>query len=228
LDLASICTLPGPTIETPFVTPGGAFIWWMPQAGATYSVARSDVGLLTPEPIAYRRPFVDSSPLFYTRTYTYTVTSRLATGCGTSAITVVPPKPFTPIARTLYDNSIPWPLYDRPGIPVELAFQVPKDYQQQITSPVYENIFLRIFSTGFLLIGPGLRDGEQRIDCGGPQGGGYNSVQACENWLEYNPIVPPYVGAGEWTWIIAPFWETNNGFMSDVGSGARVTVKIVR
>jgi len=190
-------------------------------------VARSDVGLLTPQPIAYRRPFVDSSPLFYTRTYRYAVTAHLPNGCGTSAITVTPPKPFTPIAKTLYDNTIPWPLYGRTGIAVDLSFQVPKNYPQQVTSAVYENINPRIFSTGFLLIGPGLRDGQQRIDCGGPQGGGYNSVQVCENWLEYFPIVGPYVGAGEWTWIIVPYWDTDHGFMTDVPSGARVTVKIV-
>jgi len=54
------------------------------------------------------------------------------------------------------------------------------------------------------------------------------SVQVCENWLGYFPIVGPYVGAGEWTWIIVPFWDTDHGFMTNVGSGARVTVRIVK
>jgi hypothetical protein len=36
------------------------------------------------------------------------------------------------------------------------------------------------------------------------------------------------VGIGEWTWIVAPFWDTDNGLMVDVNDGALITVKFVR
>jgi len=214
-------------MDPPVVTPGGAALYWDGQDGATYTISRSGVSL-TPQPIPYRRPFIDSSPLFYTTSYRYTITAHFANGCGTSAVTVVPPKPYVPKVHAFPTGQLATPTYiEMPGyIPepfnVDLYFVPPVNEEPQI----FSRIFPRLLSTGFLVFGPGLPPDGARLDCGGPQGGGYNSVAVCIAFADYT--LSARVGLGDWTWIVAPFWDTDHGLMVDANDGARIHMTFVR
>jgi hypothetical protein len=94
---AMTCSMPGPRIgASPRVTPGNAYLTWAAAPGATgYAVSRLDAGSLTPAPIQ-ATAFTDNSPLDYRVTYQYTVTAEYANGCGSSTVSVTPPRAGTP------------------------------------------------------------------------------------------------------------------------------------
>ena len=153
--------------------------------------------------------FFDSSPLFYTRTYQYTVTANFAQGCGSSQVSVVPSKPYTPVPREMYSPgyaetlTTPWPLNGRSSVPFDLAWQAPSGYKP----PGGDN-------TGFVVFGPGMgTDGRFVYGCGG----------RCEFGVDF---LTTAVGVlGEQTWIIVPAWDTRNGRFLDVSTGLRISVK---
>jgi hypothetical protein len=202
-------------MDAPVAGPGGAGLSWANQDGASYTVSRADVGVLTKTPIVKTNPysnviaFFDSSPLFYTNTYQYTITANFAQGCGSSQVSVVPSKPYTPIPHELYSPTYaeslttPWPLDGRSLVYFDLAWEAPRGYRP----PGGDN-------QGFVVFGPGMgSDGRFVSGCGGN----------CEFSVPFSTTAPGVLG--EQTWIIVPAWDTRNGRFLDVSTGLRISVK---
>jgi hypothetical protein len=137
---AMTCSMPGPRIgATPRVTPGNAYLTWAAVPGATgYAVSRLDVGSLTPA-LIQETAFTDNSPLDYRVTYQYTVTAQSANGCGSSTISVTPPRAGTPTVGDVIIGA--GDLQTRRGR-VTLTWTMPETD-----------------ATEFVVIGPGATDG---------------------------------------------------------------------
>jgi hypothetical protein len=200
----SICSLPGPVLNTPTASPIRASLTWPHINGATYTVSRNDVGLVTPAPLTspvYPATigFNHDAPLYFHTSYVYTIVATYGQGCGTSTVSVTAPRPFVPVVSSR--------VLDRTGgrYSVFLTWSVPTDYW----TPLGDN-------DGFLVLGPDLpAAGHEEPGC----------------WRPKCIIVPSWtkevtVAAGEYTWIVTPYWETPSGRMIDVSSGARITVKV--
>jgi hypothetical protein len=200
----SFCSLPGPVLGPTRATPGSMSITWPHINGASYTVSRNDIGVVTPAAITpnvfpFTVNYVHSAPLYHTQTYVYAVTAQTAQGCGVSQITVTPPRPFSPPAAAFVNNGA-W------GGNVSVRWSIPEGNDTSMT--------------GFLLFGPGF-----------PAEGW--EERTCTVYNAYNECVSPYayerrvgLGPGDYTWIIAPYWDTQNGRMVDVSSGTRVTLRI--
>ena len=70
-----------------------------------------------------------------------------------------------------------------------------------------------VYGPGFPAEGKDLLTGCGRTD----------TVVRCPYWLWEEFFT---VAAGTHTWIVAPYWKTENGIMLDVDSGARVTATV--
>jgi hypothetical protein len=188
------CNLPGPVVQPPVATPVSVSLVWQHINGATYTVARKDMGVLTSTPLtAALYPaivsFAHSAPLYHHTTYEYTVVARYGGGCGSTSVSFAPPRPPLPIGR----------VSRRPHTQlVELGFDTPD------VGPA---------PTGILVLGPGLP----------PNGHDQpNSAEAPQFGSRFTLVFAP--GPGNHTWILAPYWETPNGRMIDVDSGLRLTL----
>ena len=91
-----VCSTTGPTLAAT-TTPGGVTFKWPAMSGATgYTVARQDLGVLTPSPIT-ALTYSQSTALDYHNTYQYSVTAYYSDGkCARTSTTITPPKPITP------------------------------------------------------------------------------------------------------------------------------------
>jgi hypothetical protein len=96
-----LCTLrgPGQSSATPnYATPGSAHLYWEAVAGATgYKVSRSDLGVLTSQPLAdTATSYVHLAKLSHPGTYVYTITATYPQGCGKTTISLNSQPPLTP------------------------------------------------------------------------------------------------------------------------------------
>jgi hypothetical protein len=201
---ASTCTLPGPVLNPPAASPTRASLTWAHINGATYTVSRNDVGLVTPAPITsavYPATvgFNHDGPLYFHATYVYTVVATYGRGCGSSQVSITAPRPFVPVVTSR--------VLDRTGgrYSVFLTWKVPADYW----TPNGDN-------DGWLVLGAGLPvAGYEEQGCWKP---------ACIILMTWTKEVE--VSAGEYSWIVSPYWNTPSGRMIDVSSGARITVRV--
>jgi hypothetical protein len=210
------CQLPGPIVNPPAASHIGVTLTWPHINGATYTVSRTDVGVLTPTPLTSgvypsTVTFSHSAPMYHHITYQYSIVASYAQGCGRSLVSVAPPPPWVPTT---------WSSSDAGSGPnarrVTVAWKVP-DALLQYDKPAGGN-------AGFLVLGPGLPAGGQDVwGCTRPPDAGYawTCYYGVPDWA-----VTVTVPAGQHTWIVTPYWETDNGRMLDVSSGARVTVTV--
>jgi hypothetical protein len=134
--------------------------------------------------------------MYHHQTYRYTVTAEYGGGCGSSVVALVPTRPVGPTAY----------VSQRPGGYVELYWEM----HGALGTPEAR-------STGALAFGPGL-----------PAEGYEQDWRDCEpNLNGYRICVRDlFAPSGDNTWIVVPYWETENGRMIDVSSGSRVTAKV--
>jgi hypothetical protein len=205
------CQMAGPVIQSPVaVSPARASIQWGALPGATgYTVARNDVGLITPAPIQ-ANTFVHNAPFDYRVAYTYTVTAQYAVGCGTSRVTVTAPPPPTPTVVGV--SAINGNTATRTG-DVRIAWNLPGSD-----------------ATGYLVLGPGLPQNGREILA--PTRATVPTFDTTFGARTKDPAAVPFqidisgVPAGTHTWLIAPFWNTPTGRVIDVNTGARATAKV--
>ena len=210
-DLLTTCTRPGPVLSTPVVRPYGIRFSWAHFNGATYTVSRNGVPVsaspIAPSVYPFTVDFAESVPLSSSTTYIYTVVANFASGCGRSELTVVPPRPFVPVASATIAGRFgnEWE--------VNVGWAIPSDYSESLTDALSS----MTRSTGMLLFGPGFPTE------------GFNSSGCAQNsclWSVEWGLRTVRVPAGEHTWIVAPYWETQAGRMVDVNLGARVTLRV--
>lgn len=248
--LEKLCTMPGPNVSVA-ATPGGVHLSWPPlqdpavaPAGPTYTVSRNDIGSLTPAPLGYPG-FVHRTLLSYhaPATFTYTVEARYVQGCGSTSVTVQTPHPWAPnlsirecvdpprsanlnLAHCQPHTWSPAPTQylttNRRWLELILEWSVPR----QLVPYGGDNV-------GWIVRGPGLSPNGVFLDhhCGLPD---IVAIGGC------NPQANPYPGGslelrlapevfpepGEYTWTVAPVWDTPGGRFFDFATGARVVVRI--
>jgi hypothetical protein len=97
--ITPVCTLAAPVIRKSLGTPGAAYLVWNAVAGATgYTIARTDLGALTPQPLTATE-FKHSAPLEHETIYHYVVTALHPQGCGEVTVDVQPQAAATPTIR---------------------------------------------------------------------------------------------------------------------------------
>jgi hypothetical protein len=203
---AATCTLPGPVTNPPEPHVAGVNLTWAHINGATYTLSRTDLGIVSPAPLtAALYPstlaFWHSTPLYHHVTYEYVVVAQYGGGCGQSRISVVPPRPWVPNMRA--ELGIPIPAMGHHFVKISWAVDAER----------YGDNY------GFMLLGPGYGEGEDW-----PWGCGRTDNRlGCQPWLWDDHVTAP---PGTHTWIVAPYWETANGRMIDVSSGGRVTLTV--
>ena len=256
--LTKTCMMPAPNVSVA-ATPGGVYLGWSPlqdpavaPGGPTYTVSRSDLGILTSEPL--RNPPFNGSPGFTHKillsylapaTYTYTVDAQYVQGCGSTSVTVGTPRPWTPSLslrecvpdpqsgvnrflptcdRHLFSPSPTQMLTTtRRSLDLILEWQVP----QQVLPYGGDNV-------GWIVKGPGLGVNGAYVyhHCGLP---GVIAIGGC------NPQTNPYPGgalelprlapdlfpeSGDYVWTVVPVWDTPSGRFYDLTTAARVVVRI--
>jgi hypothetical protein len=238
------CPMPAPSVSVN-ATPGAVYLTWNPlqdpAAGSTaptYTVSRSGLGVLTPEPLRSTR-FTHKTLLSYynSATYTYTVVAQYAQGCGRSSVTVQPPRPWTP-ALTIRECVRPSQFAFLPYC-AETEF-TPRATQYLVTAKRYLELRLRFDvprdvvpyggdNTGWIIRGPGLAADGAYVE-------GFCGVISigCE------PDRNPYIGgnldvdvgpelfptSGEYAYTVAPVWDTPSGRFYDLNSVGRAVVRI--
>ena len=225
---ATSCVLPGPVVSIKGVSPGHVHLKWDSLVGASaYSVSRSDQGLLEGRRndgtgIAIpATEFLHSTPLYEGTTYRYTVTATFSQGCGSSEISVVPPRVVAPIARAAYNS----------GVTGSATFGIVGKFKPATDADgrMMQNV------TGWVVFGSGLPADGIDIPLSSPQrtywvGNCAWDTECTSEYragrirdeLEWNAVVPP----GEHAWLVVPYLETDGGRMIDVRSGARVTLRV--
>lgn len=136
------CTTTGPAATASAITPGSVTLKWPALTGATnYSVARKDVGVITPAPIT-ALTYTHSAPLdYHNQPYQYSVTAFFADGaCATTNVMVTAPRPITPKVTPTVTAG-------------EQASRVNLKWTDQIDLP-----------SGYLVLGPGLHENGAEIE----------------------------------------------------------------
>jgi hypothetical protein len=147
------CTLAAPVMQRQLGTPGAAYLVWSQVTGATgYSVSRSDLGLLTPQPITATE-FKHSAPLEQQTTYRYIVAAIHAQGCGERTVDIQPQPVPVPTIRRVFAHG--GDLATRKG-------HVTIEWRMAHTD-----------ATGFVVIGPGVPNGVEVA----ANGSGVHSVE---------------------------------------------------
>lgn len=240
---ASLCTMTAPVVAAT-LTPAAAYLSWAPlsdpaagtSAGPTYTVYRADLGLLTPDPFPYAG-FTHKSPLSATTTYTYTVEAKYVRGCGSTSVTVRPPRPWAPVAYLRECVAPPPNSFSRWCEETQFS---PRSTQYMVTTS--RPIDLRLQwsvppevvpyggdNTGWIVRGPGLGVDGKYVN-------GY-----CGNLeLGCNPSNNPWVGgyidfslraqdiptSGEYIFTVSPVWDSASGRFYDLSTAAKVVMKI--
>jgi hypothetical protein len=76
--------------------PGSVTFNWLALSGATYTVSRKDLGVVTPTPIA-GSPYTHTAAIDYRTPYQYSITATFADNrCATTNVSVTGPKPLVP------------------------------------------------------------------------------------------------------------------------------------
>jgi hypothetical protein len=190
------CVSAGPVIATPAVSHTGTSLSWPHINGATYTVSRDDVGLLTTSPLTSALfpstvAFSHSAPMYYSQTYRYSVRADYGGGCGISTVTFVPPRP--------------------PSIWADARL---RGAGLRIVDLLYEAWFanggggVRIFGSG--------------MPADGLDAGCKLTLIGDYTWCDINEGVGP----GDHTWLVVPYWQTENGIFIDASSGTRVTLTV--
>jgi len=203
------CKLAGPPrLQSLEVTPGRAGLAWEAAAGATgYTVARNDLGALTPAPITalgFRHDYVLDPRV----TYQYSVTAVYARGCGTSTVSV---KAEAPTPTDAHVTTGIGSARARTGR-VTLTWQMGLD-----TNP-----------SAFVVLGPGADQGVnvppvKRVT---PQPAGQLVDQFAETNKGTFGVDLDNVPEGQHTWRIAPAWDTPAGRSLTWDTAAAVTARV--
>ena len=206
---ASTCSLQGPAINPPDAHPHGVRLTWSHINGASYTVSRSDMGVVTPTPVTAAffpstPGFWHSAPMYHHITYEYVVEARYGGGCGVSTVKVVPPRPWVPNLRvTLDDPNNPIQATGRHWVRVSWAEQAERG----------DNYGFMVFGHGFPPEGADYAQGCGRTD----------TIVRCPYWIWQELVTAP---PGTHTWLVAPYWQTENGRMIDLDSAARATLVV--
>jgi hypothetical protein len=205
------CRLPGPSVTTTAVSLTGLSLAWPHINGATYTVSRSDMGMLTASPLTsavYPATigFSQGGPLYHHLTYDYTVIATYGGGCGRTTLPINPPRPFRPTLTASLD--IPIPATGEHF--VRLGWRVPEQVQPRNGD-----------NHGFLLFGPGLPPGGKSYSGCGATDCSLAGPEGLPWWVELTTAPP-----GNQTWLLAPFWVTSQGQLLDFSSAASVTLTV--